>query len=262
MTKRNMKKVFRPKFLKRSSQILLCSDTELAKNLGSILLHQMDLQLAKNWFYVGSLQKEEAEEFWSKDALAYAAVHAAIAAYRRCCNTGQRGRQYQLTATDAESVLSGGAKLHNELVKLGNKLVGHSLQEYEVAVVGARCFFDARRGLFSYIGAHGTTFKRIGLMRSDLEKYSILCHALETLYLEPKVCELTEKLETELREMSPEELFSMPQFYLHFKAIDDRGDRERVRDRKVNPMAMLSTRRRRVKKSRVISQRPEEDAVT
>lgn len=206
------KEVRRPPGMEEAEIVLRPLETRLAKRLGGFLMNAMDLHLAATWFMHASLGRDDDASDLRSRRDAY--FHAAVAAYRRCCNRGQRsGRKIQ--AKDAERIMpEDGAKLHGELLDLGNRLVGHSVLDYETAAVGARCLLDRSRGLHAYVDAWGISLKTITLRKEKLKLYWLLCYLLETKYIRPEIDNMRPLLNDEILRIPPEQLFTLPVFML------------------------------------------------
>jgi hypothetical protein len=163
-------------------------------------MNAMDLDLGATWFLRAS--KTPALKFESRrDAY----FHAGVAAYRRCCNEGQRSR---ITAGHAQRVHADGASLHNELIELGNQLVGHSTPLYDMAPVGARCL-SKQDGLHALIDGWGSALK-ISVSKEDLKRFALLCYALNKDYVRPEIDRMQQLLNHEISRMTPEQVFTQP----------------------------------------------------
>src|SRR5947209_5944218 len=78
----------RPQGMEDAEVVLHLLDSRLAKRFGQFLMNAMDLDLGAIWFrHASQTSKVKRGTFdLKRDAL----VHAGVAAYRRCCNKGQR----------------------------------------------------------------------------------------------------------------------------------------------------------------------------
>ncbi len=208
----------RPPGMEDAEVVIRLVDTPLAKRLGAFLLNGMDLHLAWTWFGHASMASDDNPgDLASRRDVHF---HAAVAAYRRCCNSGQRSRRKprkpeedtRITAAHAASVLSDGRELHEELIELGNKLVGHSAPDYERAAVGARCLWKREEGLHALVGATGFTFKRVNVGKEQLERFGLLSYVLEKNYVQPEIDRMYELLDREVVTMTPEQVFMLPVF--------------------------------------------------
>ncbi len=200
----------------RNAEIVLrVSDLKMAKRLGALLLSEMDLRLAKHWFLFASMPRDDGDEYEAmlrNDAL----FHAALVAYRRCFNSGQRSA---LQREHAKKVFEGGEKIHDRLIELGNRMIAHLSIEFEAAKVGARCLVDRELDVHAYVDTWGIVLKTMIFKPDELEEFSLLCHKLETEYVHPQIEEIRKLLHEQFLQTSPEELFSMPEF----RVVDETG---------------------------------------
>lgn len=212
MTKDDARSIHRPKGLENAEIVLRNIQTPLARRIGFFLMHAMDLNFAAQWFAYAI--RTSKKDFIGQEAY----VHAALVAYRRCCNEGQRKPHLLghgpnvIRAEDAERVMPGdGARIHNEMFHLATRLVAHSLPAHERAAVGARCLLDRERGLNAFVDVWGFTGKLAPYGSKDvLKDYGLLCYLLEKNYVRPEVDRMCDCLTEELLRKRPNELFTLP----------------------------------------------------
>lgn len=209
----------RPEGMQDAEVVIRPINSPLAKKMGAFLLNSVDLHLASVWFEHASIDGDTEREPISLASRRDAYFHAAVAAYRRCCNSGQRtlhksrhDEDARITAVHAAKVLSDGAALHKELIELGNRLVAHSTARFETAVVGARCLWKRDEGVHALIDGASMTLKVLTVGKKQLERFGLLCYALETGYLQPEINSMRELLNQEVGAMTPEDLFMRPVF--------------------------------------------------
>jgi hypothetical protein len=211
----------RPEGMEDAEVVIRLMDTPLAERLGAFLLNGLDLHLAWNWFGHASLASDETPTDLGSRCDAH--FHAAVAAYRRCCNEGKRHKikgqkgswrksDTLITEAHATEVLSDGAALHKQLIELGNRLVGHSSPEFERAAVGARCLWKREQGFHALIDGTGFTLKHLTVGKEQLERFGVLCFALEKHYVQPEIDRMQVLLDREVRSMTPEQIFMLPVF--------------------------------------------------
>jgi hypothetical protein len=205
--------VSRPKGMENAEVVLRTVRTPLARRIGFFMMHAMDLNFAARWFmHATKIPKKNELEF--KDAY----VHAALMAYRRCCNIGQRTQRQKgyeenrIQARDAERVMPAeGAELHQQMLQLADRLVAHSHNDYERVAIGARCLLDRERGLHAFVDAWGITTKYLTYGKNEtLKSYGLLCFLLEKEYVRPEMERMYQLLAEELRQKRPDQLFSLP----------------------------------------------------
>jgi hypothetical protein len=212
--------VRRPKGMEDAEIVLRPLDSPLALRLGIFMMNSTDLHLASIWFWHASRRYRPKRVTLTSRRDAY--FHAGLAAYRRCCNDGQRSnnrlrkvmKDPAITADDAQRVLSDGAVLHKELIELGNQLVGHSSPGFERAAVGARCLWKRDEALHAFVDGWATTMKHLTLAPKKIERYGLLCYVLDKNYLKPEIDRMRELLHKELLSMTPEHIFSLPHFLM------------------------------------------------
>jgi hypothetical protein len=212
--------VRRPKAMEDAEIVIRPIESPLALRLGAFLMNSTDLHLGAIWFHQAS--RTGKSKRGSLESRRDAHFHAALAAYRRCCNEGQRSSRRlrklienpAITAADAQRVLSDGASLHKALLELGNQLVGHSSPGFERAAIGARCLWKRDEGMHALIDGWGTTMKQLTIDRKMIERFGLLCYALDEHYVKPEIERMRTLLNQEILAMSPEHIFSRPHFLI------------------------------------------------